>query len=221
MKKFAQFITEAVKPSFGHHADTVKKKMIKKSDKNKLLKIRQMLDKEKKPVRKEAVKFKAKLLKKMKKVKGNMSMADADGPKAKKAYGMDQTYAGANELKQTDYSNYIQNKSGVEDVYFDGQDLVVGDKTVVKNALYGKMTPDQLADKVKSIKEAMSPKEKAAHDKAIADFKKKGGKVKKLPPGKAQGSHGKEDPGDGVMGMLDRGDSSKFKRGKKVKSMRR
>ena len=121
MKKFAQFITEAVKPSFGHHADTVKKKMIKKSDKNKLLKIRQMLDKEKKPVRKEA----------------------------------------------------------------------------------------------------MSPKEKAAHDKAIADFKKKGGKVKKLPPGKAQGSHGKEDPGDGVMGMLDRGDSSKFKRGKKVKSMRR
>ena len=70
------------------------------------------------------------------------------------------------------------------------------------------------------IEEAMSPKEKAAHDKAIAAFKKRGGKIKKLPPGKAQGSHGKDDPGDGVMGMLDRGDSSKFKRGKKVRSMR-
>jgi hypothetical protein len=70
------------------------------------------------------------------------------------------------------------------------------------------------------IEEAMSPKEKAAHDKAIADFKKKGGKIKKLKPGKAQGYHGKDDPGDDVAGMLDRGDSSKFKKGKKVKSMR-
>ena len=70
------------------------------------------------------------------------------------------------------------------------------------------------------IEEAMSPKEKAAHDKAIADFKKKGGKIKKLKPGKAQGYHGKDDPGDNVAGMLDRGDSSKFKRGKKVRSMR-
>ena len=70
------------------------------------------------------------------------------------------------------------------------------------------------------VEEAMSPKEKAAHDKAIADFKKKGGKIKKLKPGKAQGYHGKDDPGDNVAGMLDRGDSSKFKRGKKVRSMR-
>tara|TARA_B110000444_G_C18742475_1_gene548668 strand:+ start:645 stop:881 length:237 start_codon:yes stop_codon:yes gene_type:complete len=71
------------------------------------------------------------------------------------------------------------------------------------------------------IDEGMSPKEKAAHAAAIAAFKKKGGKIKKLPPGKAQGSHGKEDPGDDVMGMLDKGDSSKFKKGKKVKPMRK
>ena len=70
------------------------------------------------------------------------------------------------------------------------------------------------------IREAMSPKEKAAHDKAMADFKKKGGKIKKLKPGKAQGYHGKDDPGDNVAGMLDKGDSSKFKRGKKIRSMR-
>ena len=225
--------------------------------------------------------FKARQLKKMKRVKGNMSMADADGPKAKKAYGMGQTYAGANELKQTDYSNYIKNKSGVEDVYFDGEDLVVGDKTVVKNALYSKMTPDQLADKVKKsapklkegfspkeikmaigiasdprykggnmtgavraidklkrglsdhpqvravlkrqnedIEEAMSPKEKAAHAKAIADFKKRGGKVTKLPPGKAAGWHGKDDFGTGQKGMLGKSDTSKFGTKKRVKSMR-
>jgi len=100
----------------------------------------------------EVKKLKARQIKKMKKVKGGMSMADADGPKAKKAYGMDMTYARANELKQTDYANYIQNKSGVDqEVYFDGEDLVMGDKTIVRKALYGKMTPDQLADKVKKM----------------------------------------------------------------------
>ena len=78
----------------------------------------------------------------------------------------------------------------------------------------------QQCDTAVEVDEAMSPKEKAAHDKAIADFKKKGGKIKKLKPGKAQGYHGKDDPGDNVAGMLDRGDSSKFKRGKKVRSMR-
>lgn len=68
--------------------------------------------------------------------------------------------------------------------------------------------------------EAMSPAQKAAHDKAIAAFKARGGKVTKLPPGKAAGYHGKEDPGAGVKGMLDKPDSSKFQRGKKVRSMR-
>ena len=66
----------------------------------------------------------------------------------------------------------------------------------------------------------MTPAEKKAHAKAIADFKKRGGKVKKLSPGKAQGYHGKDDPGSDTYGMLDKGDSSKFKKGKKVRSMR-
>ena len=68
-------------------------------------------------------------------------------------------------------------------------------------------------------KEAMSPAEKAAHDKAIAAFKAKGGKVKKLKPGYAQGYHGKDDPGSGMRGMLDKGDSKAFGTRKKVKSM--
>ena len=69
------------------------------------------------------------------------------------------------------------------------------------------------------MKEAMTPAQKAAHAKAIADFKKRGGKVTKLPPGKAAGYHGKDDPGAGVHGMLKKPDTNKFGTKKKVKSM--
>lgn len=98
---------------------------------------------------------------------------------------------------------------------FDMKTLEIYDKDARKQIMQkGQMVESE------DIEEAMSSKEKAAHDKAIADFKKKGGKIKKLKPGKAQGYHGKDDPGDNVAGMLDKGDSSKFKRGKKVRSMR-
>ena len=70
------------------------------------------------------------------------------------------------------------------------------------------------------IEEAMSPKEKAAHAKAIADFKKRGGKVKKLKPGYAQGWTGKDDLGTGQKGMLNKSDTSKFGTKKKMRSMR-
>ena len=70
--------------------------------------------------------------------------------------------------------------------------------------------------------EAMSAKQKADMDRAMAAFKKRGGKVKKLPPGRAAGAHGKDDPGKGIAGILDRPDTKKFKtrRGGKVRSMR-
>ena len=128
---------EAVKPSFGHHADTMKKKMMTPSDKNKLLKIRQMLDKEKKPVKKEDV-------------------------------------AAVKQNKP------LQNKL----------DKLYGPKRVKK--------------------EAMTPAQKAAHDKAMADFKARGGKITKLPPGKAAGYHGKDDPGKGMHGMLAKGSAKKL-----------
>ena len=69
-------------------------------------------------------------------------------------------------------------------------------------------------------KEAMSPAEKAAHDRAIAAFKARGGKIKKLPPGKAQGYHGKSDPASGMKGMMDKGDTKDFKKNKFVRSMK-
>ena len=72
--------------------------------------------------------------------------------------------------------------------------------------------------KVKAT-EAMSDAEKKAHDAAIAAFKAKGGKVKKLKPGYAQGYHGKADPAAGMKGMMDKGDT-KFMPRKKVGSMK-
>jgi len=67
--------------------------------------------------------------------------------------------------------------------------------------------------------EAMTAKQKADMDRAMAAFKKRGGRVKKLPPGRAQGAHGKDDPAAGMRGMLDRGDTKKFKTRKKIRSM--
>ncbi len=70
----------------------------------------------------------------------------------------------------------------------------------------------QMLDKEKKPvrKEAMTPAQKAAHDKAIADFKKRGGKITKLPPGKAAGWHGKDDLGSGMKGMLAKGSAKKL-----------
>ena len=69
-------------------------------------------------------------------------------------------------------------------------------------------------------KEAMTDAEKAAHQKAIDAFKAKGGKIKKLKPGYAQGYHGKADPAAGMKGMMDKGDTGAIGTRKKVGSMR-
>lgn len=74
-------------------------------------------------------------------------------------------------------------------------------------------------DESTEVNEAMTPAQKDAHAKAIAAFKARGGKIKKLPPGKAAGYHGKDDPGSGVHGMLNKPDTGKFGTKKKVKSM--
>ena len=70
-------------------------------------------------------------------------------------------------------------------------------------------------------KEAMSDAEKKAHDAAIAAFKAKGGKVKKLKPGYAQGWTGKDDLGTGMKGMMSKDDTKGFGTSKKVGSMKR
>ena len=54
---------------------------------------------------------------------------------------------------------------------------------------------------------------------AVKAFLAKGGKIKKLPPAKAQGYHGKDDPGKDVAGIMDRPDTKQIGTRKKVKSM--
>lgn len=76
----------------------------------------------------------------------------------------------------------------------------------------GKGHPD---NKKKSKKEEV----KIEDSDAVKAFLAKGGKIKKLPPAKAQGYHGKDDPGKGMHGMMDKPDTKAIGTRKKVKSM--
>ena len=58
-----------------------------------------------------------------------------------------------------------------------------------------------------------------AERKAMDAFIKKG-KMKKLPPGKAAGYHGKSDPGSSMKGMISPADTKQFGTKKKVGSMK-
>ena len=60
----------------------------------------------------------------------------------------------------------------------------------------------------------------AAMKKAMDVFRKRGGKITKVAPGKAAGYHGKDDPGKGMHGIMDRGDTKGMPRKKKIRSMR-
>jgi len=71
--------------------------------------------------------------------------------------------------------------------------------------------------KVRGAKTTQKVKEDASSD-AVKAYMAKGGKVTKLPPGKAAGYHGKDDPGKDMRGMMDKDDTKGLPR-KKVKSM--
>ena len=138
---------------------------------------------------------------------------------------------GINEISKKLAKNYIGKAS--RDVFHKGQ--AQGTADTIDRA--GGKHPDQkykggpefkAAKRVAGIdkatnrlmkKEAMSDAEKKSHADAIAAFKAKGGKVKKLKPGYAQGYHGKPDPAAGMKGMMDKGDT-KFMPRKKVRSMK-
>ena len=72
----------------------------------------------------------------------------------------------------------------------------------------------------KTALQGNKPKGKLPEDSdAVKAFLAKGGKIKKLPPAKAQGYHGKDDPGKGMHGMMDKPDTKAMGTRKKVKSM--
>jgi len=61
---------------------------------------------------------------------------------------------------------------------------------------------------------------KMSEDQAAIDaYLKKGGKITKVPPAKAQGAHGDTSMASGVAGQLSKADTSRFKTQKKIKSM--
>ena len=81
---------------------------------------------------------------------------------------------------------------------------------------YGIKHPLHPANVKKAKKEATTTD---AERKAMADFIAKG-KMKKLPPGKAAGYHGKSDPGSSMKGMISPADTKQFGTKKKVGSMK-
>ena len=81
---------------------------------------------------------------------------------------------------------------------------------------YGIKHPLHPANVKKAKKEATTTD---AERKAMADFIARG-KMKKLPPGKAAGYHGKSDPGSSMKGMISPADTKQFGTKKKVGSMK-
>ena len=77
---------------------------------------------------------------------------------------------------------------------------------------------DKMMATKKDVDEKTDP---AAMAKAMAAFKKRGGKIKKLAPGKAAGYHGKDDPGSDVHGMIGKSDTKGFGTRKKIGSMKK
>jgi len=76
------------------------------------------------------------------------------------------------------------------------------------------------ADSVRSKMATVRPAGEAKEDSdAVKAFLAKGGKITKVPAAKAQGYHGKDDPGKGMHGILDKPDTQKIGTRKKVKSM--
>lgn len=65
----------------------------------------------------------------------------------------------------------------------------------------------------------VASEKKEATDDAMKAYLAKGGKITKLPPGKAQGYHGKDDPGKDVAGNISKDDTKAIGTKKKVKSM--
>ena len=155
------------------------------------------------------------------------SMAER-GKKKKKNESVGE--AKVQEISKTLAKNYIG--KAARDMYHKGQQQGTADaisrlggptksykKSPERKAAMRVRGMDRATDRLMK-KEAMSDAEKAAHQKAIDAFKAKGGKIKKLKPGYAQGYHGKADPAAGMKGMMDKGDTRAIGTRKKVGSMK-
>ena len=92
-------------------------------------------------------------------------------------------------------------------------------RSVVGEAKSADVRPEKYTDANGKTKIRMVPVQREDTSAAVKAFLAKGGKIKKLAPGKAQGYHGKDDPGKGMHGMMARSDTKGLPR-KKVRSMK-
>jgi len=103
---------------------------------------------------------------------------------------------------------------------FVGKFVSLAKKTLNIKKSLETVLPDYVSGaKINSLVSEGKAEDRAELKKAMAAFLAKGGKIKKLPPGKAQGYHGKDDPGKDMYGMMDKPDTRAMGTRKKVKSM--
>ena len=132
------------------------------------------------------------------------------------------------EISKKTAANYIGKAS--RDAYFKGRDQ----GTVDAISAVGGTHPHQDYKKSPERKAAMrmrgidrATKRLAKNEDKVSDAERKAmdafikkGKMKKLPPGKAAGYHGKSDPSMGMKGMMDKGDTKAMGTRKKIGSMK-
>ena len=132
------------------------------------------------------------------------------------------------EISKKTAANYIGKAS--RDAYFKGRDQGTVDAISAVGGShphqdYKKSPERKAAMRMRGIDRAtkrLAKKEDKVSDaerKAMAAFIAKG-KMKKLPPGKAAGYHGKSDPGSSMKGMISPADTKQFGTKKKVGSMK-
>lgn len=116
------------------------------------------------------------------------------------------------DSKDPNGENWVE-KGANEDVEYKVDGRRVSFKEKAKKLGYVKAPKDDDVEEGKKM-------DSAAMKKAMDAFKKRGGKITKVAPGKAAGYHGKDDPGADMHGMMDKGDTKGLPRKKKVGSMR-
>ena len=144
------------------------------------------------------------------------------GPKGevgKREYGSDKTKRGFHK-SQRGVSGKGDNRNTMS--IFDRQPKTAlqgnkpkGKLPEVKSA---DVKPEKYTDANGKVKIRMVRVQREDSD-AVKAFLAKGGKIKKLPPAKAQGYHGKDDPGSDVHGLISKPDTKDMGTRKKVKSM--
>ena len=148
----------------------------------------------------------------------------AERGKKKKNESVDE--ANVQEISKTLAKNYIG--KAARDMYHKGQQQGTADaisRLGGPTKSYKKSPERKAAMRVRGIDRATKrlakneDKVSDAERKAMDAFMKKG-KMKKLPPGKAAGYHGKSDPGSSMKGMISPADTKQFGTKKKVGSMK-